>query len=934
MKARLAVLIAILAALAIAPTPASAAVDLVNFDVSFIDANGDSTLQAGSHPFALVTSFDAKTKEGPNGGSVSDEAVKDFIGTQIAGLVANPTAVPQCTTLDFLTHPNSAFIPECADSSALGLATVTVGQADVLEVITTPIYNVEPAPGSVAKIGFLVNNVPIAVDIGLSQSHPYNGLAISQNISQILEFFSARFEIWGVPADPAHDPVRGSCFGTASSCPADVTKLPFLTLPRACEGPLLTRWEIDSWENPGVWVTGQAPTHDDAGNPRGMNECGQLGFAPELEAQPTNRSAESPSGLDVELSIDDEGLNNPVGFADSDVKQVRFTLPEGMTLNPSQASGLLACSPQQFAGESAKSGPGQGCPQGSKIGTVEVETPLLEEKTLKGAIFVASPFNNPFNSLIAIYMTVKEPQLGVSVKVAGKIEPDPKTGQLVTTFGDPSSSDPAFRDLPQFPFSHFRTHFREGGRSPLVTPPTCGPYTAQAKITPWANPNSPYNTSAGFQINGGTGGSSCPPGGTQPFVPGFDAGSINNSAARYSPFFLRFTRRDGDQDLTRFDATFPPGLVGKLAGVSECPDAAISLAKAKTGLQELASPSCPESSLIGNIQAGAGVGSQLIYVPGKVYLAGPTNGAQLSVVGIVPAVAGPFDVGNVVVRQALRIDARRAQVTVDGSASDPFPHILAGIPLRVRDIQVSVDRPQFTLNPTSCDPFAVGAKLWGGGPNPFISADDVPVSRSTRFQAANCASLGFKPRLGLNLKGGTSRGDHPALTATFRPRPGDANTESLVLRLPRSAFLDQAHIKTICTRVQFAADACPPGSVYGQAKAFTPILEDPVEGPVYLRSSNHNLPDLVFDLRGRVDVEVVTRIDSKKGGIRATVEAAPDAPVTKFVVNMRGGKKGLIINSRDLCAGTNRANVQMRAHSAKRYTAKPALSPSGCSKGR
>jgi hypothetical protein len=393
---------------------------------------------------------------------------------------------------------------------------------------------------------------------------------------------------------------------------------------------------------------------------------------------------------------------------------------------------------------------------------------------------------------------------------------------------------------------------------------------------------------------------------------------------------MRLTRRDGDQDLTKFAAKLPPGMVAKLAGTTQCPDAAIAAAKAKTGLQEQANPSCPASSQIGRVLAGAGVGSVLTYVPGKVYLAGPYNGAPLSVIGIVPAVAGPFDVGVVATRQALRIDPRTAEVRVDEAASDPIPHILAGIPLKVRDIRVYVDKPEFTLNPTSCEPFAVGASLWGGGANVFSSLDDSPISLSDRFQAANCANLGFKPRLSLKLKGGTRRGAHPALTGTFRPREGDANLRNLVLRLPRSAFLDQAHIRTICTRVQFAANGgngggCPAGAIYGKAKAFSPLISDPLEGPVYLRSSNHNLPDFVAALHGIIEVEAVARIDSKRGGIRATFEETPDAPLTKVIVNMQGGKRGLIVNSRNLCAAPSRANASFVGHNGRRHQAKPVV---------
>jgi hypothetical protein len=384
-------------------------------------------------------------------------------------------------------------------------------------------------------------------------------------------------------------------------------------------------------------------------------------------------------------------------------------------------------------------------------------------------------------------------------------------------------------------------------------------------------------------------------------------------------------RHDGEQDMTKFSAILPPGELGSLAGVSKCPDSAIAIAKSKTGRQELANPSCPANSLIGHTLAGAGVGEALTYVGGQIYLGGPYHGDPLSVIAVTPALAGPFDAGTVVVRLALNLNPKTAEVEVDGSASDPIPHILDGIVLKLRDLRVYVDRHNFTLNPTSCEESSAKSKLFGSYLNVFDPSDDVPVDLSSRYQASNCANLGFKPKLALNLKGGTRRGGHPGLIANYTPRAGDANVKGLVVRLPRSAFLDQAHIKTICTRVQFAAKACPKGSQYGYIKAWTPLLDEPLEGPVYLRSSNHKLPDLVFDLHGLVDVEVSTRIDSVHGGIRATVEDAPDAPLSKVLLRMQGGKKGLIINSRNLCGATSKANVEFTGHNGKRFDSKPAM---------
>ncbi len=852
-RSLLALIASVLGAAALA-APADAAFELKDLEVAF-EADGSPVVQAGSHPDAFVTSFAFATKEDEELDlpfEVPDGSPRDLTITAVPGLAGNPTATPRCTTLQFAAGLGG----ECSSATQVGLTRVTF-ESPVTSTVA-PVYNLTPPPGVAAKIGFYVSVVPVTVEAGVNPDPPYNIVASLKNIPQVLPVYGSRTEIFGKPGGPS-DP-------------------PFLTVPRACEGSLPTLFSARSWEEPGILETGEALTP-------GFGFCSKLLLAPEFDAQATSKAASSPTGIDIDLEIDDEGYEDPDVTADSDIKKAVVTLPEGMTANPSLAEGLATCSPAAYEGEAIGAGAGVGCPEASKVGTVEAETPLLEDEVLKGELFIASQNDNPFNSLLALYMVVKDRDLGIIVKLAGRVEPDPETGQLTTTFGEPG------HELPQFPLSRVHVHLREGGRSPLIAPPLCGTYETKALFTPWANPDNPVEVSSSFEITNGVGGAPCPPGGTPPFEPGFEAGSINNAAGQHSPFYMRLTRRDGDQDLTRFSARLPPGVVAKLAGVSRCSDAQIAEAKASSGRDELASPSCPVSSEIGDVLGGAGAGAQLTYVPGKIYMAGPYKGAPLSVVAIVPAVAGPFDVGTVVTQQALRIDPRTAEVRADGASSDPLPHILAGIPLAVRDVRVHVDRPNFTLNPTSCDPFQTEAELWGGGLDAFSTADDFPVLRTARFRAANCAALGFKPQLSLTLKGGTKRGDHPALRGVFTPRAGDANLEGMILRLPRSAFLDQAHIRTICTRVQFAADACPEGAIYGHARAITPLLDEPLEGPVYLRSSDHNLPDFVADLRGLVDVEAVARIDSKRGGIRATFEDTPDAPLTKVVVNMQGGKR-------------------------------------------
>jgi hypothetical protein len=919
-----------LAALALsaapAQAPAQATFGLNGFDVTFTNPDGTPATQAGSHPFAMTTSFGLNV----DGEDVPVGWVRSLLFEQVPGLLGDTTAYKRCTSLQFLEVSGGA--NACPRESAVGITAIEANEPGAW--ISAPLFNLTPPPGVLLRLGFSVLDSNVVVDVGLSTAPPYNPLAAAKNISQLIEVTAGKTQLWGDPSDFRHDGLRGNCGidevtlspgeefhfeGSGSSCPVDDNPRPFLTVPGTCQAPLLSRYEALSWA--GDKDAGSRLTHDAAGNPEAFGECGSLpAFTPTIGAKPTSRSAASPTGLDFTLGVDDEGLTSVGGRSQSRIRKAVVTLPEGMTANPSVAEGLEVCSEADLARETLSSAPGEGCPEASKIGTIEVESPLVDEP-VKGALYQAEPHANlADNSLIAFYMVLKNTKLGIIVKQTAKVEPDPQSGRLVAIADE----------IPQVAFSEFRLHFREGGRSPLVTPPTCGPHQVSAELTPWSGGAMTQSTST-FQIVSGPSEGPCPSG-PQPFEPGFAAGAANNSAGAYSPFSMRLTRRDGDQDLTRFDATLPPGVAAKLAGVDKCPDAQIALAKAKSGKAELNSPSCPANSRIGTVLGGAGVGSQLTYVRGAAYLAGPFAGAPLSAVGIVPAVAGPFDVGTVVVREALTVNPRTGEVSVDGAHSDPIPHILAGIPLVVRDVQVHVDRPGFAFNPTSCDPFATKAEIWGGGSNPLSTADDSPVARQARFQAAECARLGFKPRLSLRLKGGTSRGAHPKLRGTYRPRPGDANIKGLVLRLPRSAFLDQAHIRTICTRVQFAAKSCPPGAVYGHARVFTPILSEPLEGPVYLRSSSHNLPDFVASLHGLIDVELVARIDSKKGGIRATFTNVPDAPVSKAVVNMQGAKKGLIVNSRSLCGGANRANADLEAQNGKQLTLTPPLQ-ADCGKG-
>ncbi len=937
----------------IATGPAPFGIDA--FDAPITGPDGALYTQAGGHPYQITTQIEMNTHAEPLKhleDLTPSEAPKDIYADLPAGLVGNAGDIGQCT-MEELRNAASLFYepaPLCPSDSQVGVVTLRHNGHGEWPDHWGPfeLFNMVPPSGAPARFAFDIRGVVVVLDAHLAHDGEYVLTVGGKDLSQSITLAGTELTLWGVPADPGHDSERG-CPGNRKppagpSCAVGSTPAPFLRMPTSCTAPgegFTWTLHADSWAHPGReeaeglpdlsdphWDSLGVESHETPGYPaspldpstpwgevKGTDGCQDVPVKAKLTAKPTALETETSSGLDVHVEVPDPGLENPTGISSSDLKAVKVALPQGITINPSQAEGLGVCSPIQYESTELSFHPsGAGCPSDSKIGTVEVHTPLLAE-TIPGDVYVAKPYDNPFDSLLAIYIVLEEPQRGILVKLPGEVRTNEASGQI----------EAEFKDLPQLPFSTFDFHFREGARAPLVTPPACGVYTTVATITPWSDPAHPVTSSSTFQVTKGIGGGPCPPDGIPPFSPGFSAGSINSSAGAHSPFNMRLTRNDGEQDMARFSSILPPGEIGSLAGVSKCPEAAVASAKAKGGIEEREHPSCPANSEIGRSIVGAGVGSVLTYVPGKIYLGGPFHGDPLSVIAITPAVAGPFDIGTVVVHLALTLNPATAEVEVDGSASDPIPHILKGIPAKLRDLRVYVDRPNFLLNPTSCDPSRAKATLFGGGANPFNSADDVPVSLATRYQASNCASLGFKPALALTLKGGTRRGGHPGLAAIYRPRRGDANIKSLTVTLPRSAFLDQAHIRTICTRVQFAAKSCPPASQYGYIKAFTPLLEEPLAGPVYLRSSNHKLPDLVFDLHGLVDIEVDVRIDSFHGGIRATLESAPDAPLSKVIVKMQGAKKGLIVNSRDICGSTNRADVEFEGQNGKTADAMPEM---------
>ncbi len=924
MSRRLASLFALTAAaLLISASPAFAAFGFKELGVRFETEGGATTALAGSHPFAMTTTVFFNTAPDPTvekalaergeffpGFESPDGDLKDLSGLQALGLVARPGAVQSCSTASFFAQGTP-----CPQASQVGISSAIDGIPPTAD--PEPLYSLTPPPGVLLRLGFKATGlVPVIIDVGVTEEAPYRGVVSIANAPNVIPVYGSEVTLWGVPGDAAHNGEREGTGSGSSENPE-----PFLTLPRACTGELTTSFKITSWGGESAEKT--TPTGE-------MSGCEELPFNPTISALPTSHAANSPTGLDFGIDLGDEGIRSTAGRAASDIKKAVVTLPEGFTTNPAVAEGLAVCTTEQLGNEKLNSEAGEGCPEASKIGTVEAESPLLEEP-VKGNVYIAEPYKNQFGTLLAFYFVLRNRNLGIMVRQAAKVEPNEITGQLVTTT----------EDMPQLPISHVRLHFREGERSPLATPPRCGKYEVGAVITPWSG-GPPVHTNSAFEVISGAEGSACPSGGTPPFHPQLEAGTVNNAAGTYSPFNLRLTRTDSEQEFTHFSIKLPPGLTGKLAGVGTCSDAAIAAAANpnRTGAEEEANPSCPQSSQVGTLKVGAGVGPALTYAPGKIYMGGPYHGSPMSLVAIAIAKVGPFDLGTVVQRLALKVNPETAEIFADATGSDPIPHIIKGVLVHARDIRAYTDRPNFTLNPTSCARTQVASTVLGSGTIFSSESDDVPFTATTPFQAASCASLGFKPNLSLQLKGGTKRGKNPALKAVVTyPKGAYANIATAQVTLPHSEFLEQAHIRTVCTRVQFAAGAgngaqCPAGAVYGKARAKTPLLDETLEGPVFLRSSSHKLPDLVVALHSpKVDVNLVGRIDSVKGGrIRNTFEAVPDQPVSEFILEMQGGQKGLLVNSTNICKHTNKALAHLVGQNGKVSDTEPVLKAKSCKK--
>jgi hypothetical protein len=867
---RIAALALSLLALGVWAAPATAADEFEKFAIESVFAEL-SDKQAGAH--ADMTIGVVMTRKG-------DEPyarVRDIEIELPPGVIGNPQAVPRCTAEQLGSgNEDSA----CPFESQVGMTLVRTFGANS-GVYNMPVYNMVPPKGTdiVARFGFIAVGWPAFVNVRIDPTD-YSVIATAEGIPSATGLSEAITTIWGVPAAPVHDEdrvtpkeaVQGGApvGGRELSAP----EVPFLSNPTDCSMARTVRVTARSYQLPDQPSTMTTPFPQISG-------CGKLDFAPTFTAELTNPEAAAPSGLETELTIPQD--ESPQGLATSTLKSAQVALPPGVSINPAAADGLAACSAAEVGyGLNVNAN----CPDAAKIGSIEAEVPALEE-TLHGSVYQRTP--EP-GRLFGFWVVADEQ--GVHLKLPARIEANPLTGQLTTVFDGIET----LGGLPQVPVENLKLSVFGGPRAPLATPAKCGTYLTAYSFAPWSGLPAAEGQEP-LEVNQG-----CAKGG---FSPKLQAGSLNPVAGKHTPFAFTLTRQDGESNPQTIALHLPQGLLAKLKGVPLCPEAG-----AATG-------ACPADSRLGSLAAASGVGVPLwLPQPGKAptaaYLAGPYKGAPYSIVSVVPAQAGPFDLGTVVNRAGIHVDPETALATIK---TDPLPQILEGVPIAYREIRVLVDRKGFTLNPTSCAPKKISATV--------TATDGAVANPSTGFQATDCAKLAYRPKLKLAFRGQMNRTGNPSVHATLTQKPGQANTSAATVLLPPTQFIDNAHINNPCTRVQFAADACPAKSVLGTATAKSPLLDQPLRGKVYFRSSGEDreLPDIVADLKGPIRITLVGFIDSvtKKGvtRVRTRFLGVPDAPVTKFQMKLFGGKRGLIENTRPLCKVRPRAEIRLKAHNGR-----------------
>jgi hypothetical protein len=862
--------------------PALAKFSFQSFGYLAINRDGSPDSQAGSHPWEMTTSFLIDGQ--------SD--LKDVEVYSPLGLVGNPEVTPKCSIKDFTTVPDkeSGVLPEessfqnsgadCPNDTQIGVADARLPGHNYLGV-----YNLVPPPGFPAEFGFNYLGAPVLIRASVRSDGSYGLVVHASDISQTLSVFGATVTLWGVPADSRHDALRGECLGelgqsiaVEGGCPSGIAPRPFLTLATTCpsEPPAMSIF-ARSWQEPSALpINAIAVNHDSHGNPVGITGCNHLDFSPSLTLHPQTTAANSPTGLEADLSVPQN--ESPNGLAESHLRDATVTLPQGLVVNPSAADGRESCSPAQIDLNSQTVAT---CPDASKIGSVVATTPLLAHK-LEGSVYLAQQESNPFNSLLAIYVVVESKTDGVHVKLAGQVHADPVTGQLTTTFDGNRApvfaGKPELEGEPQLPFSDLRLKFFGGPRAALMTP-DCGTYAASALLTPWSGTLAVAPAVPSFTISTNCGGG---------FAPSFLAGTVSNQAGGFSPLVTSISRTDQDQKLGQVSVKVPRGVLGMLSRVSLCGEA-----QAEEG-------SCPSASQIGHVTASAGAGPNPVFLPqagrqeDPVYLTGSYKGGAFGLAIVVHPEAGPFNLGPkpIVVRAGLYVDPHTAQVTV---VTDALPTIVKGIPLDVRSATVTIDRAgsmgvnQFIFNPTNCEPLSATGTIG--------STQGASANVSSRFQAADCASLPFKPKFAVSTWGGTSKKLGASLDVKVTSGAGQANIGKVHVTLPKQLPARLTTLQKACTEAAFALNpaTCPAASDVGFATAVSPVLSQPLRGPAYLVShGGAAFPDLVVVLQGQgadqgVRLDLVGNTNIKKSITTSAFNTVPDAPISSFELKLPQG---------------------------------------------
>jgi hypothetical protein len=843
-----------------------------NLTAPIVGLDGALDSEAGGHPYGMTTelNFNNVIRRGPSNQSkhhlisttitTATQDVKDVVVDLPLGFLGTALAAPQCKFIELAGS--------CPSDTLVGHI---LSQPESLASANSGIFNMVPDRGVAAELGFTDNlktTHPIYVNL-VPTPKGYIVRATSPDIAQI-NLVSAIVTLYGNPAE--HD-------GSASAPVA------MFTNPADCTGePSLMHAYADSWQEPGPLNGDGTP---DLSSPRWASSsteappvtgCNRLQFSPEsFSFQPDTSTTDSPTGMSFDLRIPQ--TEEPSTLATPPLKNATVTLPAGVIVNPAAAGGLASCSLAQIGWLGGTltnfTASPPTCPDASKIGSVALTTPLLAG-TLTGSVYLAAQDENPFHSLLAGYIVVDDPTTGVVVKIPGKLMLNEHTGQITGIFNE----------NPQLPFSDLKLHFFGGtARGELATPESCGTFETTGELEPWSAPDSGPNAKVHdtFSINNG-----CTPG----FAPAFSAGSASAQAGAYTPFTMSFSRQDGEQEISGLSLSLPSGLEGKIAGVEECSEAQIAAATSNpSGAAEQAHPSCPAGSQIGTVQTTAGAGTAPFSLSGTAYLTGPYKGAPYGIAVVVPAIAGPLDLGTVVVRSALHVDPNDAHVTV---ISDPFPTILDrqgdGLPIRLRSVAVTVDRPGFTLNPTNCNPLTINASLTS------TLGTTVPVSSA--FQASGCRELTFHPTFTVSTQAHSSKASGASLHVKVTSGSGQANIAKVHVTLPKQLPSRLSTIQKACLLAVFNVNpaSCAAGSLVGTATASTPLLAKPLTGPAYFVShGGAAFPDLEIVLQGEgITLILDGNTDIKKGITTSTFNAVPDAPVTNFELNLPEGPNSIL----------------------------------------